>query len=161
MMADSEKAKVAVDSFSGADARVRSGLGSFAVLLGGLGALSIVLPLVFWSEIDAFTVERLILPKFEEAYGFRGGRVAVGQSDNQRTPFGFLAVTPGGRFDRTGVRPGDITDPVALRRALSDSERNLEGSFTVVSAQDWPSRKTERRISLPPWTAGARGRRPT
>lgn len=123
---------------------------------GVLAALGAVLLVVFWSGLETSAVEHLVLPRYETAYGFRGGRVPVQRGSERHTVYGFVAVTPGGRLDRAGVLRGDVPSLPELRAALSNAENGQTGSFTVVRAEDWPSTTHGRPIAVAAWARGAR-----
>lgn len=137
------------------DQQIRSGPRNFILVASGLAAIGIFLFVVLFSQsFDEFVAKRFSVPRFEKAYGFKAGAVAVRPRGTPLEAYGIVETAPGGRFDAAGVRPGDVAEASELRRALSASERGETGSFQVVAAADWPDRSAARTIELPPWSSG-------
>jgi len=68
--------------------------------------LPIVLGLIFMNPVYAWYSEYFVEPDIERSLGFKGGEITL-----HRPPFawfGIVSVSPGGAFERAGVRPGDL-----------------------------------------------------
>ena len=64
--------------------------------------------LAFQTYLDEFVYENLLARRYEERFGFRGGRVPVQTSGGEWSAYTLLEVTPGGPLDRAGFRAGDV-----------------------------------------------------
>ena len=86
------------------------------VILGAVIAAAVFL--AFGKEIHDYYVWEYVRPELERELGFRiGSSAAYG-------PRAIVAVTPGGVFDRAGLRPGDI--PVGYVHGFADFYRQLQ-----------------------------------
>jgi hypothetical protein len=89
------------------------------IAAGGLGTVILSVGIVLSPSIYAFVVEQVLLPRLEKPFGFRGGRIVSTDTDPGVARYGILEVTPGGRLDRAGVRPGDVPVDTTVAPLLS------------------------------------------
>jgi len=136
---------------------IRAAWTRYLVLLAGVGLVLLVVTIAIWPWPYAFVVERFILPEYESAFGFRGGRLPIGTGKESFTIYALVAVTPDGRLGRAGARAGDI--PVeyhgglwAFYGALEQARDGHEGHFDVLAHSDWGDWDKRRRVVVPPET---------
>lgn len=148
-------ARVAKDPQSEA---IRAAWVRYVVLLAGVGMVFIIVTFVLWPWPYALAVEHLMLPEYETAFGFRGGRLSVSVGESSATIYALVSVVPGGRLARAGARSGDI--PVeyhgglwAFYGALQEASAGREGHFDVLAHSDWPDRDKRRKIVIAPEAA--------
>jgi hypothetical protein len=134
---------------------IRAAWTRFLILVTGLASLVLVVAIVLWPWPYDYFVEHFVLPQYEAEFGFRGGRVAVKDSDGDFTVYGFVAVTPDGPLGRAGAKAGDI--PVeyhggmrAFYGALQRARLGEEDRFDVLAREEWPERSKRREIILGP-----------
>lgn len=126
-----------------------------AVLLA-LGAIVSM----FFSPIDTTSV---LLPPYEDAFGFRGGQITVRDVRGEALElYGLASVDPAGPLGAAGFRSGDV--PVAhhggadaFAWALRRSECGEATTITVVHATAWAEMQ-RRQLTVPARPrSGARG----
>ncbi len=96
----------------------------YAFVLAGLAVLVLAGLAASWPAPYGLVVEHVILPRYEDAFGFRGGRLVVGPAGHRQSVYGIVSATEGGRMNRAGVRAGDI--PVGVDRIRNWAEDLLE-----------------------------------
>ena len=123
----------------------------YAAVLAGLVTTLLILLFLAWPEPYLEYVESTFLPKYEQAFGFRGGRVATSKDSSI---YAIIEVVPGGRLARAGVRSGDIpyfegsTGIARFYDAITLASAGKEGTFSVISDRDDYEGKGARRIIL-------------
>ncbi len=134
---------------------IRAAWTRFLIVFVGVG---VVLLVVFGSilpwPIDA-AVEQFMLPQYEVEFGFRGGRLPVGEGDTTYHVYALVTVVPGGTLATAGAKSGDV--PIgyhggiaAFYGALRSAESGEEGRFDVVAHDDWRNWERHRTIVLSP-----------
>lgn len=73
-----------------------------------LVALPLVLALAFQYQIYDWYLVHFVEPELEQLLGFRAGTVQISGPDGPYPMYAVVSVEPGGRFDRAGVKSGDI-----------------------------------------------------
>jgi hypothetical protein len=73
-----------------------------------LVALPIVLALNFMNEMFAWYSQQFVEPAMQRSLGFSGGEVTIHQGNTSFAWYGIVSVSPGGAFERAGVKPGDL-----------------------------------------------------
>jgi membrane-associated protease RseP (regulator of RpoE activity) len=133
----------------------------YVVLLAGAGLVFLIATVVVWPWPYALAVEQFMLPQYEAAFGFRGGRLPLSTGDSRQTIYGFVAVVPGGRLALAGAKSGDI--PVeyhggiwAFYGALLKASSGSEAAFDVLAHSEWPDWDKRRKIVLTPEQAPPR-----
>jgi hypothetical protein len=136
-------------------ATIRAAWRRYAVLVAGLGVIVLAAAALIWPWWHLMLVEHVVLPRYEGTFRFRGGRLALGETSDNRTVYGLVSVVPGGRLARAGARPGDI--PVeyhggvwAFWGALYEASAGRQGHFDVVSRSDWHDWDKRRRLVVEP-----------
>ena len=86
------------------------GLNQWWYVAAMLIILTLVLGLVFQYGIYSWYLQEFIEPKLEISLGFRGGILRIEDDSGSHNVYAVVAVSPGGVFERAGVRPGDIPD---------------------------------------------------
>lgn len=125
----------------------------FVVIMAVCSALAAVVGIMFASDLhDRYA--RLAVKQFEREFGFESGIVLVSESGGIYPPWGITAVTPNGKFDRFGLRAGDIpfayhgNNAALLYGILLDASRGMPAEIEVYNAQDAGNRAL-RRITIP------------
>jgi hypothetical protein len=119
------------------------------IVLGAIGVMAL------WPYLYSEYARQVCVPRFEASYGFRGGSISssAGTATDATRMWGVIAVEPGGRFERAGVRVGDVPigyhgGPQALCDALSEGQ-GRRTTFEVLNIGDWnEGRKAARVIIL-------------
>ena len=134
---------------------IRAAWTRYAVVSTGLALLVITILFIVWPWPYAIVVRRILLPSYEQEFGFHGGMIRP--PDSEYSVYGIASVVPGGWLDRAGVKAGDI--PVeyhggmwSLYYALEEAAEGREAEFAVVSdIRDWQrDRQLARPITLVP-----------
>jgi hypothetical protein len=132
-------------------AAIKSACVRYVVVLAGVSLVFLILTIVLWPWPYTFAVEHFVLPEYEVAFGFRGGRVPVKIDDANYTIYALMTVDPAGRLGRSGAISGDI--PVeyhgglwASYAALQDASAGKAAEFSVINQADWPDWGKRRRI---------------
>jgi hypothetical protein len=85
------------------------------------GVFTIAIMIAFW-PIDT---ERVLLPKYEAEFGFKGGRFMV-PGTGSGTSYGLVSVDPNGPLGRAGFLVGDV--PIAHHGGIGEFEWALRRS---------------------------------
>jgi hypothetical protein len=132
-------------------AAIKAAWARYVVVLAGVSLVFIILTIVLWPWPYDFAVEHFVLPEYEAAFGFRGGRVPVTIDEAHYTIYALVTVDPGGRLGRAGAISGDI--PVehhgglwAFYAALQDANTGKAGEFGVINQADWLDWSKRRKI---------------
>jgi len=70
--------------------------------------LPIILAFSFMNQLWGFYVVRFVEPEVERELGFEGEPVPIQAIEGPSQIYAIVAVTPGGVFDRAGVKVGDV-----------------------------------------------------
>jgi S1-C subfamily serine protease len=125
--------------------------------------IPVVLGFAFLNQIHAWYLREFVAPGLERDLGFRGGPITIVDSGKPYGWWGILSVTPGGEFDRAGIRAGDV--PIGYQHGvesgfLSDLHHARGSSVTLsfVSGRTSLSSSNggEKRVTIavPPKRAG-------
>ena len=68
----------------------------YVVLLAGVGLVFLIATVVVWPWPYALAVEQFMLPQYEAAFGFRGGRLSLSVSGGQEARNSDGSVDVGG-----------------------------------------------------------------
>jgi predicted metalloprotease with PDZ domain len=121
-----------------------------------VAALLAVFLAIYYLAFSPVDVEKVSLPKYEAAYGFRGGRIYLRYASGEPTDaYALVHVDPDGPLGRAGFRSGDI--PVAHHGgveefdwALGHAEAGEAAPVTVIQASEWSSPNGQfRRLTVP------------
>ncbi len=123
----------------------------YAAVSGGLIACCLILLFLSWPEPYFEYVESTLLPRYEKAFGFRGGRLATSKDSSI---YALVVIEPGGKLADAGARSGDIpylngsTGVGPFYDALKSASAGKEGEFWVISDRNDYEGKGARRIVL-------------
>jgi len=111
----------------------------------------VVVSMILFSPVDT---ESVVLPPYERAFGFRGGRLKVRDYRGETAEvYGLLTVDPAGPLSGAGFLAGDV--PVAhhggadeFAWALRRSECGATTTVSVVQASAWAEHPV-RHLTVP------------
>jgi hypothetical protein len=136
-------------------AAIKSAWARYVILLAGVVLVFLIVTIALWPWPYDFAVEHFVLPEYEAAFGFHGGRVPVKIDGTQYTIYALVRVDPAGRLGRSGAISGDI--PVehhgglwAFYSALQKASMGEAGHFSVINQADWPDWGKSREIVAAP-----------
>jgi hypothetical protein len=126
---------------------IRAAWRRYVVLLAGVGLVLLVATIAVWPYPYALAVEQFMLPQYEATFGFRGGRLPIGDY----TGYALVAVVPGGGLALAGAKSNDMPFEHdggiwAFYGALQDASSGREGRFHVLAHSDYPDWGKRREI---------------
>jgi hypothetical protein len=113
----------------------------FVVILAVAAALAMIIGMVLAPELQERHACHA-LKQFEREFGFESGTIVVSDSSGTYWECGITAVQPNGRFDRLGVRAGDIPfeyhgrGAVLLHYELQEASRGHGSEIDVWNMRD-------------------------
>ncbi len=133
---------------------IRAAWARYALACTGLAGIVVVVLLIVWPFPYLWYAQSVVLPHYEESFGFHGGYV---QTSKDSSIYAILEVVPEGRLARAGVKNGDIPvdrhggGAAIFLDALEQASAGREGEFLVVSNLDlWFRGEDIRKIVVSP-----------
>ena len=111
--------------------------------------------LAYQYYLDEFMYEHILASRFEQRFGFRGGRVTIRTPHGEYSVYTLLEITPGGALDRAGFRPGDVpsgafhSQSAAFMRSLAIACEYPDRETFIGPVNADGSSGEQRRLKLP------------
>ncbi len=111
--------------------------------------------LCYQPYLDEFLYEYLLAGRFEERFGFRGGRVKVRTPEGEYSLYTLVEVSPGKPLERAGFRVGDVpsswnhSQSAGFMQSLAMACEYPDREIFIGPRNPDGSRGEQRRLKLP------------